>query len=456
MLVAICLFTLCESRSYGVASSDSPKIGDVPPALTLSETLQGPPMPEISWNKLKGRVVVLEFWATWCAPCIQAIPHMNDLAEQFKDRPVAFISVTAENQDVVRPFLRDHPMKSWIGLDDYQVLNKAFRVQTIPHALIIDMKGRVAAIAHPEEIEAKHLEEVLAGKKCSLPAPVISTTDKFSSEVVPNQSPPLFEISIREHPMPERFQGSVGIWSSNTDHSQFTGKIATVKSALDAVFGVTSSRMLIDCKLPDGYYNFELRTPSGSSSDLQNSFAAALRSTFNLDVRFTTKEMDSYVLTQVNLNAPGLVEVEKLGGGGRPAGRYYSSGTRFKEVVNNLETLLGRPVFDESGLDGIYSVDLKWKLSAAEQLQVGTDRRVWRAIEANPEGDWIADLPAELREGETLEKVTRLKTELAKPDYERFRPDPETVVEAVRNRLGLKLTPVRRPVDVMEVTSAAH
>lgn len=453
MLVGLCLFALCENTSFAIASKDGPRIDDVPPPLTLSKTLEGPPAPELSWEKLKGKVVVLEFWATWCAPCIQAIPHMNELAEQFKDKPVVFISVTAENEDVVRLFLQKHPIRSTIGLDDYEVLNKSFQVEGIPHAVIVDKNGRIAAIAHPSEIESRHLEEVLAGKKCSLPEPEVYTINRRSDDVAPNEAPPLFEISIRKHPMPEKFRGPVGMWSTDSNHSFFTGKIATVKSALAAVFGKTSSRMLFDCKLPDGYYDFELRTPSGQLADLQSAFTSALHGTFNLDVRLTTKEMATYVLRQVDTHAPGLAEVEKLGGGGRPTGRYYSSGSRLKDIVNNLEALIGRPVFDESGLHGIYSVDLKWKLSTAEQLLLGTDRRVWQAVNTNPDGDWIADLPPELRESEALEKVTHLKAELAKPDSEQFRPDPEAVAAAVRERLGLQLTPVRRSVEVLEVTS---
>jgi thiol-disulfide isomerase/thioredoxin len=89
--------------------------------------------------------VVLEFLATWCGPCIQAIPHLNDLAEQFKNKPVVFISVTSENEYVVRILLNNHPMKTWVGLDDYEVLNKAFHVQGIPHAVIVDVNGRIRA-----------------------------------------------------------------------------------------------------------------------------------------------------------------------------------------------------------------------------------------------------------------------------------------------------------------------
>lgn len=161
------------TAAFALADRDGPRIGDVPPPLGLTKTLQGPPASEISWDKLRGKVVVLEFWATSCAPCVQAIPHLNELVEQFKNKPVVFISVTQENQDVVRAFLKSHPMKVWIGLDDDGVVDDAFHVVGIPHALIVDAAGHIAAIAHPAAINPENIEEVLAGKKCSLRAPEV-------------------------------------------------------------------------------------------------------------------------------------------------------------------------------------------------------------------------------------------------------------------------------------------
>jgi hypothetical protein len=58
-------------------------------------------------------------------------PHPNDLTEQSKDKPVVFISVTSENEDVVRLFLKNHPVKTSVGLDDYEVLNKTFLVRLL-------------------------------------------------------------------------------------------------------------------------------------------------------------------------------------------------------------------------------------------------------------------------------------------------------------------------------------
>jgi thiol-disulfide isomerase/thioredoxin len=85
--------------------STEPKAGDQPPPLKLKTLLQAPDGTKASWGALKGKVVVLEFWATWCGPCVAAISHLNELADQFKDRPVQFIAVTDEGEKVIGPFL---------------------------------------------------------------------------------------------------------------------------------------------------------------------------------------------------------------------------------------------------------------------------------------------------------------------------------------------------------------
>jgi hypothetical protein len=75
---------------------------------------------------------------------------LNDLAEQFTNKPVVFISVTSENEDVVRLFLKSHPMITWVGLDDYEVLNKEFHVEGIPHAVRIrSSPGKSSSLMRP-------------------------------------------------------------------------------------------------------------------------------------------------------------------------------------------------------------------------------------------------------------------------------------------------------------------
>ena len=67
------------------------------------------------WEQLSGQVVVLDFWATWCAPCVAAFPHLNSLAEQFEDRPVRFFSVTYESAQQIEPLLSEHALNTRIA-----------------------------------------------------------------------------------------------------------------------------------------------------------------------------------------------------------------------------------------------------------------------------------------------------------------------------------------------------
>jgi len=399
----LAFLAVAVSQSFAIADRGGPKIGDLPPPLAFTKTIQGTATNDLTWEKLRGKVVVLEFWATWCGPCVKAIPHLNDLVEQFKDRPVVFISVSSENEETVRLFLNNHPIKASVMLDDFEALNKVYHVVGIPHAVIVDASGRIAAITPPQRLEAKHLEEVLDGKKCSLPEPEIYTVNKSSDESVPNQTPALFEISIREHKMPADIRGPICMWSKTQDGGEFHGEIATVESAIDCVFNAPSTRRELHCKLPEGYYDFELKAPSGHVDALRNEFLAALRATFGLEVKQTTRVIDVYLMSRVSTNAPGLQDAEKPGGGGGMRGGFRLHGSKMSGVAEYLEEALHKPVLDETGLNGLFDVDMKWKLSEAEKR-----------------GD--------------------------------FQPDADAVIAAARERLGLELSPTQRAITVLEVS----
>src|ERR1700744_6269930 len=81
--IGLCLVVF----SLQASSNGGPKIGDAPPLLGATDLLQAPPGATFDATSLRGTVVVLEFWATWCGPCVAAIPHLNELADQFKDKP---------------------------------------------------------------------------------------------------------------------------------------------------------------------------------------------------------------------------------------------------------------------------------------------------------------------------------------------------------------------------------
>lgn len=160
------------SRSHAQISTNAPQAGDVPPPIQLGKIIQGPPVGEVTWEKLKGKLVVLEFWNTGCRPCIEAIPHLNQLAEQFNSNSVVFLSVSDDNENHLNQFLKEHPMRAWLALDGpNNATEQSFHLKGYGLIVLINPAGKVVTISLPAFLEAKHLEEILAGKPCSLHAP---------------------------------------------------------------------------------------------------------------------------------------------------------------------------------------------------------------------------------------------------------------------------------------------
>ncbi len=92
---------------------------------------------------LKGKPIMLEFWATWCGSCIKAIPHFNELADKYSDE-ITFLSVNAfDNKDTVMNRLSKLGIQTPVVLDENKVLLKAFNVGTIPSTILIDEGGYI-------------------------------------------------------------------------------------------------------------------------------------------------------------------------------------------------------------------------------------------------------------------------------------------------------------------------
>ena len=90
---------------------------------------------------LENKPIILEFWSTWCGPCVKAIPNFNQLTERY-NKDITFISVNSyETKTNVENFLLKKPMSSFVALDESENLKNAFNVQSIPVTILIDKNG---------------------------------------------------------------------------------------------------------------------------------------------------------------------------------------------------------------------------------------------------------------------------------------------------------------------------
>jgi len=93
---------------------------------------------------LSGKIIVMNFWATWCGPCLTELPLFEKTMARYKDdKEVVFLAITTdEDRELVAPFLKQHKFNLPVVYADY--LNDFFKVNSIPTTIILDRKGEVA------------------------------------------------------------------------------------------------------------------------------------------------------------------------------------------------------------------------------------------------------------------------------------------------------------------------
>ena len=144
------------------------EVGDPAAPLHIAEWVKGQP---VDLAAVKGqKIVVVEFWATWCPPCRASIPHLTELQRKYKDKGVLFIGISTEKPAVVKPFVTQMgaQMDYTVAIDqDFKTSEgymEAYGIEGIPHAFIVDKMGRVAWGGHPMDGLDQTLELILAGK----------------------------------------------------------------------------------------------------------------------------------------------------------------------------------------------------------------------------------------------------------------------------------------------------
>jgi uncharacterized protein (TIGR03435 family) len=346
-----------------LSASALPQPGTPAPPLQFTQLLQAPPGAKADWHSLRGKVVVLEFWATWCGPCVAEMPDLNKLAATLDPAKFQFIFVDDEDPKVVQSFFAKRKMAGWAGVDTTGGVFKRFGVDARPTTIIVDRKGRIVAVTHPQHLTAADLQDVADGKGVKfMPVMDMDTVRKQASPAAGVK--PLFELSLIKAP-PDAENGM----SAGGGRMDIYGWNAKALISF-AYRNVPEDRFLPTSALSEELYNLHAAWSTGEDND--NLIAPFLQTaiTYGLKLRVESKTVTkkAYVLKATEAAHKLMTPTASTGGSmsGYWKGKLKLVNGSMDALASSLEGGLEVPVVNETGIDGKFDVELEFPAKDAE------------------------------------------------------------------------------------------
>lgn len=362
-------------------------IGDTLPAGLVLTNVLNYPVPEIRLSDLKGKLVILDFWSSWCGACIKLFPYMDSLQKQFKDDiKIVLVNgrskVSGDDERKIRKIIdgvgkrTGKPVSLPVTFDN-PLLDDYFPHQYLPHEVWLDSNGAVLAVTSSEEVTPDNITAFLNGEHPSLHI----KNDLKNFDV----NKPLY------------VNGNGGNGEVFLSRSIFTGYIEGLKNNIGQVNTATTSRLYAfnqpfsiilrmaypeEMQLPANriilqgmaaeklmgpsdssapyqqLYCYDLIVPLTSEKSLYSHLKSDLQRTFNLKVTKEKRKLDCWILT----NTPGVAKAYTKGGETKWDLDAYSKDKFMQNqpigtVVYVLNSFFSTPLIDESGLS--QNIDLK-------------------------------------------------------------------------------------------------
>jgi thiol-disulfide isomerase/thioredoxin len=156
-----------DAEDGAATGTESPLVGKPAPDFEL-DLLDGK---KFHLADSKGKVVILDFWATWCGPCIQAMPQVDKVAHQLESEGVQLVAVNLqETPDEIKAMLERQKWKMTVALDRDGTVANHYKAVAIPQTVVVNRDGTVARLfvgggPHFEDQLRDAVKAVLAGEK---------------------------------------------------------------------------------------------------------------------------------------------------------------------------------------------------------------------------------------------------------------------------------------------------
>jgi len=338
----------------------------------------------------KGKAVLIDFWATWCAPCLKAFKHLEELQQAFPN-DLQVITVSTDSEKRLEQFLKSFKTSLPIVVDEQRKIGEVFPHRTIPHSVLIDKNGIIRVIASPEMITEAVIQKVLQEELVGLAEKKENLTFN-PDEPLSGTHNVLFQITLTPYQQ--------GIPSMST--AFVNGRMMMTNLGLRTFYEIAHgfpvyTRTLFEVENPKKYdwsketaYCLEIIAPDKTKADVLQIMTDYLHQNFALKSKIEKRQVKVKVLrrTSHQLLIPAAEPDAE------PAFSYSGNGLKANNVPINalsdfLESELHQPVLEETGLSGKYNLDVPFYNEDPKRIYDELKKIGFELIDAEREIDML-------------------------------------------------------------------
>lgn len=327
----------------------------------------------ISLQELKGKTVILEFWATWCGSCIPAMKKLDSLQTQFENE-LEVIAISTENTERLEKFIKNTNSTLKIVSDSCHV--EFFKYHYIPHSIIVDKNGIVRAITNPENINQEIIANLISNNEIDLKLKDDFYTDPtLNVKNIKSFSNLDYKIDLRGYDQKESCRAkTLSDIAGNTNGIEMWN--CTLPRLYQTFFDIASPSRIFyrdsltkddfSYKNQNNLYCISIEVSNKYLNNWRQIGTHFLNGNFDINARMSIDTLDCYILKNVDNT---ILETKS------DVSEFMFMGPIFKtkkikisQLIKYLENFTSIPVLDKTNLNGEYDIELEWQIEVPKSL----------------------------------------------------------------------------------------
>lgn len=364
MLAVLIVLYGCKQQDPFVVNATEAQIGFKVPDMAFNQLLNDSEASSKLYAFTED-IIVLDFWATWCGPCITSFPKMSSLQKEFEGR-IKIIAVTDEKEERINAFLKNRPQDFAIALDGDRSLNTYFKHRTIPHYVILDKNKVVKAIVNADFITSENMNKLLLGETITFTEKKENTDFDESLPFNPTQKELIYQTTLLPFNQDAGAMSNTGARGGN----RMFALNLTYPSMLRMAFAYPYNRTKEHFKDPSKYsfrpenqFCYEMIFPDHLREKRLELMKQEILAVSGITARIETILTDVYLLQKIpgtSVQIPTSTQKPDPNAFIRYGEGITLQGQPMSHLANYYEEVMQLPVLDETGYDKVYDIVVKW------------------------------------------------------------------------------------------------